>query len=116
VVSFQLLRTRGEVNVTGDAFRLKLSIPPGATPDPDAIGVLLHADQQPANPKKPVKSATRQVLDVGRIVGAEDAISPVMSAVWQRRAGGLSSRNDFEALFYRAFDRLPADSPKRCWQ
>ena len=109
VVSFQLLHIRGEIDVTGDAFRLKLSSPPGATPDPDAIGVLLHADQQPANPKKPVKSATRQVLDVGRLVGVEDAISPVMSAVWQRRATGLGSRNDFEALFYSAFDGLPAD-------
>ena len=108
VVSFLLLRIRGEINVTGDAFRLTLSSPPGGSPDPDAIGVLLHADQQPARPVKPSKSPTRQVIDLCAKLQVDYAISYALASLWQRRNAGQPARNSFEQSIYATFDGLSA--------
>jgi hypothetical protein len=110
-VSYLLLRIRGEIDVTGPAFRLTLSGLSGAIPDPDALGVLLHADLQPARPIKPSRSATRQVLELCRQLRTEDAISPALHAVWRRRASGQPPRGVFESHIYTTFDRMtPAES------
>jgi hypothetical protein len=112
VVSFLLFRVRGEIDVTGPAFRLTLrNVPQGPetptfVPDPDAIGVLRHAPALPARPVKPKKSAARRVFDLCRSIGVEEAILPAMAAVWDRRASGQPSRNEFESTIYAAFDSL----------
>lgn len=114
VVSFLLFRVRGEIDITGPAFRLTLTgVPktptsPNSTPDPDAIGVLLHADMQPPRPVHPVESPTRQVLDLCRL-GVDEAVVPALAAVWKRHVGGQPARNDFEGEIHDVLDRIPVE-------
>jgi hypothetical protein len=112
VVSFLLLKARGEIDVTGPAFRLTLRRPTGlaASPNPDALGVLLHSDAQPPRRIKPAKSSTIQVLDLCQKLRTEDAISPALAAVWKRRLSGQPPRGTFEAHIYDTFDRMTLDA------
>jgi hypothetical protein len=56
VISFLIMRVRDEIDVTGAAFRLTMrgaqqsATEPYATPDPDAVGVLLHSPADAADP------------------------------------------------------------------
>jgi hypothetical protein len=115
VISFLLIRVRDEIDVTDPAFTVTVRSVFGgiegaeATPDPDAIGVLLRPDLIPSEPIKPKKSATQHVNDLCTLFGVQEAILPALSAIWERRAAGQPSRNDFEAAIYQVFDRLSAD-------
>jgi hypothetical protein len=115
VVSFLLLRVRGEIDITGPAFRLGLRgiaiapESPTATPDPDAIGVLHHGLELPVKPVKPKQSAAQRVLTLCRSFGVSEAILPALSVIWGRHLAGLDGRNDFEAVIHRSFEQLPED-------
>jgi hypothetical protein len=56
-----------------------------------------------------VKSPTRQVLDLCRRVGVEDAVVPALAAVWKRHAAGQPGRNDFEAEVHAVLDGIPPE-------
>ena len=112
VISFLLLRVRDEIDVTSPTFTLTLgSVKPvpgeqEATPDVEAIGVLLHAPALPPDPAPPRRSHARLIRELYGKVRTSDAILPALTALWERHQAGLSPRNDFETLLYGVIDRM----------
>jgi hypothetical protein len=112
VISFLLLHVRDEIDVTGPAFTLTLSaVDPvpneqEATPDVEAIGVLLPAAATPPKLAPPRLSHARLIREICGKVRTSDAILPALTALWERRQAGLSPRNDFETSLYSAIDQM----------
>jgi hypothetical protein len=105
-VSFLLFRVREEIDVTGNAFRLTLSGVPASSPDPDAIGVLLHEANQPDKPVKPVGSRVRAVYDLCHGTNVEQAVLPALVALWDRHSSGSRARNPFEQQLFDVYSGL----------